>query len=281
MTSSAALHLLFERETSGATILRVKRQQPPWRVVRGFPSASGETLAHIHNVSGGVLDTDSLVCRIEVGTCAQAQVTTTGATRIYRSRSTSHTAAQHCEVELGEDSYLEYVPDQMIPFAGSRFRQTVFIRLSRKASLIWWERIAPGREASGEVFQYDSLASSLTLVAEGDPLAIERWTLAPGIRSIVSPARLGPFPHFASCFVCRAGEPAAFWRDFELELRKSTGQESTAGVLWGVTCLQAHGVVIRGVSTSGRLLREGWVEVWKAAKQLLCGRAAAPPRKIN
>jgi urease accessory protein len=259
----------------------VKRQEPPWRVVRGFPSPSGETLAHVHNVSGGVLDSDLLICRIEVEACAQAQVTTTGATRIYRSRSACHTAAQHCEVELGEGSYLEYLPDQLIPFAGSRFLQKVSISLSRRASIIWWERVAPGREACGEVFQYGSLASSLTVVAEGEPVAVERWTLAPLIRPLQSAARLGPFLHFASCYVCRAGESAAYWRNLESELQKTVEQASNAQILWGVTCLQAHGVLIRGVSTSGRLLRDEWVEVWKAAKWLLCGRAAVPPRKIN
>src|SRR5215469_3410434 len=116
MSGPAELHLLFERGTSDSTILRVRRQEPPWRVLRGFPNASGETLAHIHNLSGGVLDTDSLSCRIELGKYAQAQVTTTGATRIYRSRSSSNIAAQCCEVELGEGSYLEYLPDQLIPY---------------------------------------------------------------------------------------------------------------------------------------------------------------------
>ena len=82
----ANLHLSFETNTVSGTILRVKQQQPPWRVVRGFKAPSGELLAHVHNVSGGILDTDSLDWRIDVAPGAQAQVTSTGATRIYRSR---------------------------------------------------------------------------------------------------------------------------------------------------------------------------------------------------
>jgi urease accessory protein len=281
MAGPATLHLCFERSKSGETILRVKQQEPPWRVVRGFPTPSGETLAHVHNVSGGVLDTDSLIWRIDVKACAQAQVTTTGATRIYRSRSSEHTATQHSSVTVGEGAYLEYLPDQLIPFAGSRFRQTLSIELRQRASLIWWERVAPGREASGEIFRYESLASSLELVAEGERVAAERWMLAPPVRRLDSLARLGPFPHFASCYVCRAGESAAWWRNFESELQSVAERESNAEILWGVSCLKAHGIVIRGVSKSGRLLREAWVEIWKAAKWLLCGRAAALPRKIH
>jgi urease accessory protein len=281
MTRPATLHLSFEQKQSGASILRVKQQEPPWRVVRGFTSPSGETLVHIHNLSGGVLDRDSLVCRIEVAPRAQAQVTTTGATRVYRSRSANDTAVQHSAITLYEDSYLEYLPDQLIPFAGSRFRQTISIELHPGASLIWWERFAPGREASGEVFQYESLASTLTLVAAGELVAAEQWTLAPLRRPLDSVARLGPFLHFASCYVCRAGESISYWRNFESELQKVVGRESSAEILWGVSCLKAHGAVIRGVSRSGRMLHDAWVEVWKAAKWLLCGRDAALPRKIH
>src|SRR5579871_468704 len=115
----AALHLSFERGGSGETALRVTRQTPPWRVVRGFRTPSGETLAHVHNVSGGILDTDSLACRIDVAAGAQAQVTTTGATRIYRSRAPDRVASQDCQVAIGSDGYLEYLPDQLIPFGGS------------------------------------------------------------------------------------------------------------------------------------------------------------------
>ncbi|MBV8902337.1 MAG: urease accessory protein UreD, partial [Acidobacteriia bacterium] len=159
MSEPATLHLRFEKQQSDSTILRVRQQDPPWRVVRGFPTPSGELLVHIHNVSCGVLDGDSLTCRIEVGPFAQAQVTTTGATRVYRSRSPRHTAAHTAKVTVCDGAYLEYVPDQLIPFAGSRLRQSVSIELRPQASLIWWERVACGREASGEVFQYESLAS--------------------------------------------------------------------------------------------------------------------------
>jgi urease accessory protein len=281
MKVSAALHLSFEPGGHGETFLRVKQQQPPWRVVRGFPTPSGETLAHIHNLSGGILDTDSLSWRIEVLARAQAQVTSTGATRVYRSRSAEHVASQHATVDVGEEAYLEYLPDQLIPFAGSRFEQTARVELHPGASLIWWERVAPGREASGESFHYDSLSSSLELVVLNEPVALESWTLRPLLRRLDSISRLGPFHHFASCYVCRAGEPSAYWRSFESRMQLIADQLSSPALLWGVTCLRAHGIVIRGVSTNGRSLADGLIEFWKAAKWRLCGRVATVPRKIH
>ena len=120
--------------------------------------------------------------------------------------------------------------------------------------------MAPGREASGEVFQYDSLASTFELIADGTLIAIERWTLEPQIRALDSPARLGPFRHFASCYVCRAGEPAAYWRTIESELQHMAAQRDDPDVLWGITSLRAHGLVIRGVAMSGRHFFTGLVE---------------------
>src|SRR5580658_7687629 len=101
MTRSSTLHLSFELNAPGATILRVKQQQPPWRVIRGFEAPSGELLAHVHNLSGGILDTDSLNWRIDVAAGAQAQITSTGATRVYRSRAPEQMAAQRATVKVG------------------------------------------------------------------------------------------------------------------------------------------------------------------------------------
>ena len=281
MTTPSQLHLSFEVADTGATILRVKQQQPPWRVIRGFPAPSGETLAHVHNLSGGILDSDELNIQLDLEAGAQAQVTSTGATRVYRSRSAQGLARQHINVNVAAGAYLEYLPDQLIPFAGARFEQSAHVELQHGASFIWWDRIAPGREASGEVFQFDSLASHFEVNACGEPVAIERWTLTPLLDHVDSIARLGPFRHFASCYVCRAGESPAYWKNFEAQLQIVADQLSSSEILWGVTSLRAHGLVIRGVAISGRALASGLVKFWKAAKWSLCGRVATLPRKVN
>jgi urease accessory protein len=283
MAESSNLHLEFEADNTGGTILRVLQQQPPWRVVRGFRNPSGETLAHVHNLSGGILDTDSLSWQVDVGPRAQAQVTSTGATRVYRSRSPGRRASQHLRMNVAAEAYLEYLPDQLIPFAGSRFDQTARVEIDRGGSLIWWDRVAPGREASDEIFRFVELTSHFELIADGQPVAMERWTLAPLTQRLDSIARLGSFRHFASCYICKAGEPASYWKNFEGQMQPVADQISGRGseVIWGVTTLRAQGLVIRGLAVSGRSLMSGLVEIWKAAKWLLCGRVATLPRKVH
>jgi urease accessory protein len=281
MAPASNLHLSFEANEAGGTILRVKQQQPPWRVVRGFPAPTGETLAHVHNLSGGILDTDALSWRVDLGPRAQAQVTSTGATRVYRSRSPGSRASQCMRVSVASDAYLEYLPDQLIPFAGSRFDQSARVEIERGGSLIWCDRVAPGREASDEIFRFESLTSDFELIADGQPVAIERWTLAPLIHPMYSKASLGPFRHFASCYICRAGDPASYWKTFESQMQSVADQLTNTEVLWGVTSLRAHGLAIRGLAVSGRSLAGGLVEIWKAAKWILCGRVATLPRKVH
>jgi len=278
MSPPSRLHLSFE--FTDRTILRVRAQQPPWRVLRGFEAPSGELLAHVHNVSGGIFDSDALHWQVDVAPGARAQVTSTGATRIYRSRIPERTASQHALLKIGQSAYLEYLPDALIPFAGSRFDQRTRIELDDGASLIFWDRVTPGREASGEVFRYESLASSFEVLANGEPIAIERFSIQPRLHSAGALARLGPFPHFASCYVCRAGQPASYWRTLEQELQSLADRSSDSEILWGVTTLRAHGLVIRGVARSGRRLSDGLIEFWKAAKWSLCGRVATLPRKV-
>ena len=173
------------------------------------------------------------------------------------------------------------MPDQLIPFAGARFEQTARIELKKGASLIWWDKVAPGREAFGEAFRYERLACSFELVADGEHAATERWVVAPMARGLDSVVKLGPFRHFASCYVCRAGEAASYWLALEKQLQTVAERLCGPEVLWGITSLRAHGLVIRGVAVGGRPLASGLVEVWKAAKWFFCGRVATLPRKVH
>ncbi|MBI3472530.1 MAG: urease accessory protein UreD, partial [Candidatus Solibacter usitatus] len=149
------LQLRFDRDRAGGrTVLAACEQQPPLRVVRAFPTADGGALVHLHNLSGGVLGGDQLRLSVRVGPGSAAQITSTGATRVYRSRQGSPVSVQSTAMVVEEEGLLEYLPDPLIPFAGSRYRQETRIDLAHGAGLFWWETIAPGREARGEIFEY-------------------------------------------------------------------------------------------------------------------------------
>jgi urease accessory protein len=253
------LHLQF---SGSPTKCRVLQHDPPWKVVRSFDAGDGASLVHLNNVSGGILGGDHLALDIDVAHGASAQLTTTGATRIYRSG--GEPASQIANVHAA--GTLEYLPDAIIPYRGSRFSQSTHIDLAPGASLFWWEVVSPGREAAGELFQYDSLAMEMKICSQGRPLAIERFVLS-------QRPWLGPFTHFATFYICHTGP--FDWECLEARLRPITGEAR-----WGVSTLAAHGLVVRGLATRSRHLFSGLLEFWRVAKQEITGKPAVPPRKL-
>ena len=256
-------------------------QRPPLQVVRSFPTGESATLAHLHNLSGGVLGGDSLELSVEVGDGASAQLTSTGATRLYRCRPDAPAALQRQRFVIGRGALLEHLPDELIPFAGARYRQETVIELSDGAGLFHWEAVAPGRAARGELFEYDSLHFRLDLRVDSLPLARERVALDPLLRPLQTPLRLGPYLYFATFYVCRVGVPASRWLEVESELAEVARTLSTPGsVLWGVSTLSAHGLVVKALSVKGRDITRGLFDFWRASKWALYGEAAVPPRKV-
>jgi urease accessory protein len=258
------------------------RQDPPWRVVRAFTDASGQALVHLNNVSGGVIAGDQLEMRADLGAESQAQITTIGATRIYRRRAGAGEARNWAHFELAEYSLLELLPDPIIPYDGSCFEQKTTVSLARGATLFCWEVLTPGREASGEVFRFEQLRMETEIRAAGIPIAIDRAWLDPAQRPLESAARLGNCRYLATFYACRAGEPSVTWRRLEECLYATACRisQSGDGVRWGISSLVRDGVVVRGMAPGGPPLLGGLREFWQAARLLLTGAPATPPRKV-
>ncbi len=279
----ATMRLDFARNTSnGNTFLAGSSQQPPLRVVRAFTLEDGTALVHLHNVSGGLLGGDSLRLRVNLAREACAQITTTGATRIYRHRPEFSPTTQCNEFVVGEGALLEYLPDPTIPFAGANFLQRTTIELSTGAGLFWWEILAPGREASGELFEYEQFDMRTCVTAFGRKIAAENICLRPESRNVFSLARLGPYRYSATFYICRLGLDVNAWRVAEDHLRSvTTGLTRPGQVLWGISSLVAHGVIVKCVARRGHEVLGGLHAVWRTAKLHLYGREAIPPRKVN
>jgi urease accessory protein len=184
-------------------------------------------------------------------------------------------------IRVREDALLEYLPDPLIPFSGSRYQQSMCIDLEGGAGLFWWETVAPGRIARGELFDYERLHLGLNISAQGRPIAIECLKLEPHCRVLSSLARLGPYSYFCSFYICRVGLAAIHWSNLEKELGALAQELSRPGELsWGVSTLVAHGLVIRALSRQGRDIFPGLLSFWRAAKRNLYNEEAVPPRKI-
>jgi urease accessory protein len=279
----AALRLDFAFDpATRRTILVGSHQDPPLKVVRAFTLADGSAFAHLHNVSGGLLGGDQLALSVNVGAGASVQLTTTGATRIYRPREEASPVIQVSEITVGENALLEYVPDAIVPFAGARYAQRTTIHLAPGAGLFWWEILAPGREARGEIFAYECVEMGTDILARGRPIAAERVRLEPLRRKLSDLARLGPYRYWVTFYVCRVGLNANECLAVERKLREVAESLGRPGELAiGISTLVAHGLVIRCLARRGRGVLPTLHHLWNAAKLFLYDCVAVPPRKVN
>ena len=238
-------------------------------------------LVHLNNVSGGVLAGDRLALDVEIHAGAAAQITTTGATRLYRHRAGATDSEQCARFSVGDAALLEYLPDAVIPYAGSRHAQRTEIRLGRGATLFWWEVLAPGRLAAGERFAFERLRVQSEVYAGSRSVLREDYRLQPRQKDLSATARMFEYSHTASLCAVQEGRPPAFWRALEDRLNELARARSDHGkAVWGASMLVSDGVVVRGLSMSGCFIHQTLIEFWRTARLAITGKDAIPPRKI-
>lgn len=277
----AALRLRFANTDGTSRAMEVMQQDPPWKVVRSFRAPAGESLVHLHNLSGGVLGGDHLHLDVDLQAGAHVQLTSTGATRIYRHRTGRPSSMSSNRFRINEGALLEYLPDQIIPYAGSKFQQETEIDMcSKDAGLFWWETITPGRAASGEAFQYQRLALRSTIRTDGKPIALDRFRLEPRRVSPQRSGALGRFTCLSTFYICKTGLNDRAWVELERLLMDEAEQSSGKQCIWGASRLVRHGVIVRGLGAEAAEMSHGLVRFWSLAKRFLYQREAVLPRKV-
>jgi urease accessory protein len=250
-------------------------------VVRAFAQPGVGALVHLHNVSGGVLAGDRLALDVEVANGAAAQITTTGATRLYRHRAKALDSEHRARFSVGDGALLEYLPDAVIPYAGSRHSQRTEIRLGLGATLFWWEVLAPGRLAAGERFAFERLRIETEVYAGGRPVLLESFLLEPRQRTLSAIIRMSEYSHLASLCVVQEGQPREFWRTLEDRLNDLARERTQPRQsVWGASTLASDGIVVRGLGMSGRFIHDALFEFWRTARKAVTGEDAVLPRKI-
>ena len=150
------LLLEFDGE-SGRTVLKKSFSQVPLFVQRAlYLEESLPNMAYVYLISPseGILQGDRYRIDISLKNNACAHLTTQSATKIYSMN--CNYATQVVNVNVDENCYFEFIPDQIIPYRNSRFYQRIDLRVHDNATMVYSEIVTPGRVASGESFEYDA-----------------------------------------------------------------------------------------------------------------------------
>ena len=138
------------------TIITRKQTQVPLYVQKALHyDLDYPSMAHVFilSPSGGILQGDRYRMDVELKNNAISHLTTQGATRIYKME--SNYATHMVTLNLRDNSYLEFIPEQIIPYKNSRFYQKTNLSVDESSTIIYSETIVPGRIAMGEMFDFD------------------------------------------------------------------------------------------------------------------------------
>lgn len=179
---------------------------------------AGRLVLSIVNPTAGFFDGDKLESDIHVAPGAHLVLSTPSSSRVYRTRSGS-AAVSDQKFRVEENAFLEWIPEPFIPHAGARYSQRTEIHLHPTASLLFFDWIAPGRVAMGEIFAYQELRWDFDLLLDGCLIARERYHLKPDDHSLEALRVKFPAAHYLSVYV--AGTSAANWPAAELDALNS------------------------------------------------------------
>jgi urease accessory protein len=126
------------------------------------------------NHGGGLVDGDHITLTIDVGEGAAAFVSTQASTKIYRSP--SGTSAETL-ARIEPDGLLAVVPDPVVCFATSRYRQIQRFDLADRAALVLVDWISSGRHAAGERWAFTEYHSQIVVRLAGKLLVHDALAL--------------------------------------------------------------------------------------------------------
>lgn len=260
-----ALSYEFERE-GPRTILTRSSCTSPWH---HFPPSylddSGCAYTWLVNPSGGLVGGDhvSVEARLHAGT--HVLMTSPSANRVYRSL--SDPAVQEVCLSVGPGARLEWVPEVTIPFAGSRFRQSIHVDLAPGATVVLWDALASGRVARRERWAFATVENEICITTPLGGSVVERYRLVPGgLPESVGLA--GSWDYVASLFVIGDAVDADVWNRLDVVLAAIL-DERPGLVLGAVSSPAAPGLVVKLVARSAPDLTETLAAIWAAVRKSL------------
>lgn len=186
-----SLRLSFERREA-RTVLAARYSRSPFGTVRaGYPDGSGIPEVQVTNPSGGTLGGDRLNLEVSLAPRSSATILTQAANKAYRGTE----AFQNAVFEVGDATFLEYLPHHLIPYPGSNYRQTAAFHLAPDATLITWDACAAGRIARGERFAFTTLHSRTKIFRDGLSEIVDGFDLSGGAE------HFGGYSYVAAAYV--------------------------------------------------------------------------------
>lgn len=267
---------------TGKTVIRKQYSRVPLLTQRAlYLEETLPAMAYVYIVSpsGGILQGDRYKIDITLGNNTFAHVTTQGATRIYKME--KNYASQIVNIRLEDESYFEYIPDQIIPFRNSRFYQEVNLNVHVNATMVYSEVIVPGRVASGEEFEYDiCYIKTVGRNHLGKARFIDTVKLEPKNENLRAGGILGNFKVVGTTYIVTK---ESYVKDLQYEISeqiKSVDSRGRRKISGGTSVLPSRqGIIIRILGNSAEDVKKIMFDVVRIARKLIVGASFSGTRK--
>lgn len=199
------LRLGFETDASGRSILRDLDRRAPLIVQQELyfdEELPDMPCVYILSSGGPNVDGDRYRQIITLKEGAMAFVSTGAATKLARMQDNYSGLLQ--TIELGPGSYLEYLPEPVIPCAHTRFISDTCMKVDPTATVFYSEIFMAGRKyyGDGELFDYDILSvCTHGERPDGEQLFREKFIIDPGRQPIRDIGVMHGFDIFANVLV--------------------------------------------------------------------------------
>ena len=270
------LDVELEDDGKGKTIFKKQYSQVPLQIQRAlYPEKSLPGMAYLYVISpsGGILQGDRYRTDIVLNNKATAHITTQGATRIYSMNSNS--ASQILNITVGEGCYLEYIPDQIIPYKNSRYYQKVSLNVHDNSTLIYSEILTPGRVAMGESFDYDiCFLRTLCKDQENKTRFLENTKIEPKKQQLRDFGVLGEYEIVGTVYILTKKEV------IELEDAINQAISNSESVVGGTSFLpDESGIILRILGSKTERIFDVIFEVLKITRKKALGASFSKIRK--
>lgn len=260
----------------GRTIIARSHCTTPWHLLPPiYLDDTGAAYTLLVNPSGGLVGGDRLSIDMKVDEGAHVLISAPSANRVYRSA--GEVSEQHITLAVGPGAVVEWLPEQTIPFAGSRFRQTLHATLASGATILLWDAIASGRIARGERWAFATLDNEIRITAASGASLLERYALDPAT-NLGAIGLAADWDYVASLYVVNDAVAPEVWSRLETRIGLAL-DEQAQHILGGVSQPAVPGVAVKLLAKTAPDLTKLLDALWAAVRAELWGLPPVAWRK--
>jgi urease accessory protein len=236
----------------------------PWKLLPPiYLDDTGSAYTLLVNPSGGLVGGDHLSLDMTVEQHAHVLISAPSANRVYQTEGL--VSEQHVAIAVEPGAILEWFPEHTIPFAGSRFRQSLRATVGPGATLFLWDALASGRIARGERWAFTDLENEILITTANGNSLLERYALDPATDlGVVGLAE--EWDYVASFYVVNDALAPEVWTGLESTIAALLDTNPGA-VLGGVSTPPVPGLAVKLLARTAPDLLAMMEALWAAARE--------------